>query len=295
MDQDLYFDFYGVTTRLRCAPSDVPEALFNFAGQQIDPVPAAEVQVKVVLTCPEWPERGFFTSLLRKDGLRKRIEVERRTEDGWLREADHTFTDWSELSSPLPPFRYSQLWQRLAVAPGTCLWLPGDHGVLLSGDNYVGKTSAALALCARGARLVSDSLAVLDLQSGLFRRHDSPLGFRRGSRRYHLERIVSGDYRETVSPDTGLVLLARAEEFLGRPNLEQVRVTRLIHLVRAEQAGPGPAVVPTDVSAWFSGADRQDISRHLPEHTEVLAFSPDASPDEVADLIEARVSGAPAC
>ncbi|ATL31169.1 hypothetical protein KY5_6151 [Streptomyces formicae] len=33
MTQNLYFDFYGVTTRLRVAPADADEALFYFRDQ----------------------------------------------------------------------------------------------------------------------------------------------------------------------------------------------------------------------------------------------------------------------
>ncbi|MFE6056080.1 hypothetical protein ACFQ6N_35490 [Kitasatospora sp. NPDC056446] len=296
---DLYFDFYDVITRLRCHSADTAEALFYFGGQRVEPAAPERTEVVVTLSCPEWPERGFFTSLLRKDGLTKRIEVDRRTEDGWRREVDHTFTDWSELPSPLPPFRYSRLWERLAVGPGTCLELADGTGVLLTGDNYIGKTSAALVLCSRGARLVSDSLAVLDVDSGSFLRHDSPLGFRREGRRHHLARILDGEHRETVSPDTGLVLLARAAQFLGRPNLGRTDVKHLVRLVPSEQASTGPTDQRTDPAVWFSGASRRRISEQLPERTLVVGIPDGAGPEQVADLIEARLAATealdPAC
>ncbi|WP_234362942.1 hypothetical protein [Streptomyces formicae] len=239
----------------------------------------------MTLSCPEWPERGFFTSLLRKDHLTKRIEIDRRTDYAWTRVADHTFTGWSEIPSPLPPFRYSHLWTTTAVGPGTCLVMPDSRGLLITGANYVGKTSTSLVLCQRGGRLVSDSLAVLDLTTGLFRRYDGPLGFRRGSRRHHLDKITSGVHRETVSPDTGLVLLVPPAEFLGAPNLPQGKVDRIVRLER-HASPPAPYTAETDLSPWFSGAHRHEIAQHLPEATTVVPVTEAASPLQIADLLE---------
>lgn len=288
MTQNLYFDFYGQTTRLRVVRADVEEALFYFRDQQLPRPPAQEPDVVVTLSCPEWPARGFFTSLLRKDNLTKRIEVDRRTDYAWIRVADHTFTRWSEIPSPLPPIRYSDLWMTTAVGPGTCLVMPNSRGLLITGENYVGKTSTSLVLCQRGARLVSDSLAVLDLTTGLFRRHDSPLGFRRESRRHHLDKITAGVHRETVSPDTGLVLLVPPTEFLGVPNLTQGKVDRIVRLER--RAAPAvPFTTETDLSFWFSGAHRHEIARHLPEATTVVPVPETASPQQIADLLESAL------
>lgn len=288
MIQNLYFDFYGVTTRLRVVPADVDEALFYFQDQQLSQPPAGEPDVVVTLSCTEWPERGFFTSLLRKDNLAKRIEIDRRTDGSWARVVDHAFTGWSEIPSPLPPFRYSDLWMTTAVGPGTCLVMPDGQGLLITGANYVGKTSTSLVLCQRGARLVSDSLAVLDLTTGLFRRHDSPLGFRRGSRRHHLDKITNGVHRETVSPDTGLVLLVPPAEFLGVPNLSEAKVDRIVHLER-DASRTEPFTTDSDLAPWFSGADRHKIAQHLPEATTVVPVPEEASPLQIADLLESAL------
>ncbi|WP_369384138.1 hypothetical protein [Streptomyces sp. cg36] len=287
----LYFDFYGTVTRLSITQADIDAALFYFGGQRIAPVSLKETDVQVSLDCTEWPSRGFFTSLLRKDGLAKRIQIDQRTDSQWQRVADHTFTTWSSIPSPLPPFRYSSLWNTLAVAAGTCLRLPDSSGLLLTGDNYVGKTSAALELCDRGARLISDSLAVLNVNTGYFLRHDSPIGFRRASRRQHLAKITSINHQETVSPDTGLVLLARPEDVLGRPNLDRAKVQHVVRLVRQEAPTGHASWQETDTSRWFSGVDPADIRSRLPPRTRIVTVAPEATPSETAQQILDSLEG----
>ncbi|MEU2856312.1 hypothetical protein [Streptomyces syringium] len=288
----LYFDFYGTVTRLSVTQADIDAALFYFGGQRMAPVSVEETDVQVTLDCIEWPSRGFFTSLLRKDGLAKRIQVDQRIDSQWQRVADHTFTTWSSIPSPLPPFRHSSLWNTLAVAAGTCLCLPDGSGLLLTGDNYVGKTSTALELCDRGARLVSDSLAVLNVKTGYFLRHDSPIGFRGASRRQHLAKITSFIHQETVSPDTGLVLLARPGDVLNRPNLNQAKVQHVVRLVRHEAQFGHVSWQETDISRWFSGVDPAGIRNQLPLRTRVVTVHPEATPSETAQQILVSLGGA---
>ncbi|MET9415664.1 hypothetical protein ABZY03_16080 [Streptomyces klenkii] len=114
----LYFDFYGTVTRLSVTQADIDAALFYFGGHRMAPVSVEETDVQVTLDCIERPSRGFFTSLLRKDGLAKRIQVDQRIDSRWQRVVDHTFTTWSSIPSPLPSFRHSSLWNTLAVAAG---------------------------------------------------------------------------------------------------------------------------------------------------------------------------------
>lgn len=284
--EDLYFNFYEVVTKLSVSPADIDDALFYFGNQRIAPTGDDQVEVHVSLQCAEWPERGFFESLLRKDGLSKRISLAGNDGSGWRKLLDHSFTGWSDVPTPLPPFRHSSLWTTHAVGAGCCLRLANGVGVLLTGHNYVGKTATALALCGRGARLVSDSIAILDLKSGEFKRHDSPLGFRRENRRANMEKILAAGYRETVSPDTGLVLLCRPQDFLGMENLGSVQVGMIVLLAR--KSGNGNTRVyrrATEAMGWFSGAERKYIQKLLPSETTVLEFSETATPDELADAI----------
>lgn len=50
-----------------------------------------------------------------------------------------------------------------------------------------------------------------------------------------------------------------------------------------------PYITDSDLSSWFSGADRHEIAQHLPEATTVVPESEKNSPRQIADLLESAL------
>lgn len=283
----LPFDFFGAKVRVRVRHADVEDLRF-FYGHFMEEDECGAADLDVELECSDWPVRGFFASLLAKDGLRKTIRV--RSGDGSTLLDDRTFTDWSDDPSPLPPFAYAPLVNRLAVTPAAVVRTPRGRVIMLTGPHYVGKTATALAICDCGGQLVSDSTAVFDVDSGRALAFESPLGFRRASLLTRTEMLDETDHRLTVSPDTGLVVLVSPRHVLGKRNTDGAA----LHAVVALRWGERVTVTVTEKRLrvpWFSRAESFDPTRILPTRTITVSTPAGSRPADIASTILEAIDG----
>lgn len=273
------FEFFGCLVDVAVQQADVSDLEFFYGAFQTSTDRRPDLRVS--LGCPDWPERGFFASLLAKDELAKSVRILRQ--DG--SQAENRFTTWSDLPSPLPPFDQPPLADRVRTYPGACVRLRSGRLIVLLGKNYVGKTSTAIALCRRGARLVSDSVLVADRSSGSLLPYETPLGFRSQSLRSLIdEKLRRGlDHRLTVSPDTGLVALVRPRDLFGAGNDLGGRVDSVVLLYRGERFGVGTDATPA--VPWHPFADF-GCSPPLPSKCTTLSRPDGLSAEAVADAIE---------
>src|SRR5690625_2532137 len=96
---------------------------------------------------------------------------------------------------------------------------------------YVGKIATSLDLYESGYTPISDSVIVLDTFNRSLQPYAGPIGFRRESLRANHEWIRCVDHRETISPDTGLVVLVRPDDvFPGRVEPRPVTFDLHVHL-----------------------------------------------------------------
>lgn len=276
-------DFFGAVVEFRGVEADLRDARFFYSYHETSPEKPADTLVE--LTCVDWTERGFFTSLLAKDKLRKRVRISTRDQYEWGEVLDHEFTHWSDVASPLPPYRHSSLWHSVATRPGNVVRTPTGLGVMVCGSNYVGKTAVCLELCDRGWDLVSDSVVVLDASHGIALPYNSPLGFRRRSLTTRTHIFEHIDTRETVNPDTGLVVLATPQDVLGRPNSESTSIDVILNLTRDVSGACRIRSGATGPSSWYTGADIEQVRSHVPNSLFHVQLRPDTSPSEAADLI----------
>ena len=281
------FDFFGAKVRVRVRHVDHEDLRF-FYGHFMDVVEGGPTDLTVELECSDWPARGFFASLLAKDGLRKTIRI--LSGDRCELVDERTFTGWSDAPSPLPPFAYSPLADRLAVTPAAVVRTPAGRVIMLTGPHYVGKTATALAICDRGGRLVSDSTAVFDVESGRALAFESPLGFRRASLLTRISLLDATDHRLTVSPDTGLVGLVSPRHILGTANAEGATLQAVV----AMRWGERTAVAVTEKRLrvpWFSRAESFDPTTILPARTITVATPSGSNPADIASTILEAIDG----
>lgn len=276
------FDFFGAKVRVLVRTTDLEDLRFFYGHFMEAHVAGFIPDLTVELECSDWPSRGFFASLLAKDGLRKTIRVRSRTSDGIVDE--RTFTDWSDAPSPLPPFAYTPLADRLAVTPAAVVRTPHGRTIMLTGPHYVGKTATALAICKQGGRLVSDSTAVFDVTSGQALSFESPLGFRRASLLALTPILDATVHRLTVSPDTGLVGLVSPRHVLGAANADGGALHAAVALRWGEQAMVSTTERRLRVP-WYSRAESFDPTRVLPKRTITVVTPEGSSPADVARMV----------
>ncbi|MGV8912428.1 MAG: hypothetical protein ACOH14_07410 [Rhodoglobus sp.] len=275
-------NFFGVGVRVECVERDASDLNFfysNFAQ------PHPEPELLVEIECIGWRERGFFTSLLANDKLEKRIRIVKFSDSTVLEET--VFTDWSSSPSPFPPLFHSTLWDKLASYPGAVLRLESGRVVALIGENYVGKTSVALALCTfYGASLISDSVMFLNITTNEALTFETPLGFRRGALRELTARLNGLDHRLTVSPDTGLVALVKPQDVLGRTNSAGGKIDGVFNLVRSDAEGAIHLQHSrTPVPGWFTNAPLSAQTGFLPPRMTSVVAGRQALPFEIARTI----------
>lgn len=280
----IFLNFFGVSVEVHCHRNDIDEVRFMYKRYLCSETSAAEVYVR--LECSDWPDRGFFTSLLSKDKLKKRITIKRRDGGaGALKE----FTEWSDIPSPLPPFYHSQLWERLATYPGAIIRLSDGSILAIIGSNYVGKTSVALNLCEAGASLISDSLMIFDRATRECLTFQVPLGFRRKSLANIIPRLSGLDHRLTVSPDTGLVALLHVEDVLYEQNSPGGIVSHVVCLKRHDSSEYKIEQIETPELGWFSG-NVSSITKQLLPHRMTDIYAPlNAAPSEIARTIDKEI------
>ncbi|WP_164088355.1 hypothetical protein [Frondihabitans sp. 762G35] len=275
--------FFGVDVAVSCTRRDVDDLDFLYGSFLTDDA-SFDPAIHVTLKCSEWPSRGFFTSLLAKDRLLKSIEVEPLHVDARLGRS--SFREWSTIPSPFPPLFHSRLWSSIATTPGALVQTGSGQRIFIVGENYVGKTALALALCRRGARLVTDNITSIDTQTGRVLTYETPLGFRRQSLLDHLPVFDRHPHRTTVSPDTGLVGLLSPSSVLGFANAPGGRIARLVVLRSGEsetmRQEPAPQL------PWFTGVEGFDQRDYLPDEALVVTVKKGTPPDDIAALIENR-------
>ncbi len=282
-----HLNFWGTTVQVDCCAADVEELRFFYGQYLTDPMGAPDVSV--VIGNEDWPSRGFFASSLARDGLRKHIAVVDHVDS--RRNTAASFTDWSGMVSPFPPFATTTLASRLAVFPGAIVRAPNGMVVGLLGDHYVGKTATALALCREhGAQLISDSVMVVDVGSMSCLTFESPVGLRREGLRQAVPMLDRVQHRLTVSSDTGLVALVRPIDLLGTHNSCGGRIDKLVLLSSTESVGPVQwGISETTNVGWFTGASREEVDRALPRSMLRLEASSKTTPPERAKHIAQKL------
>lgn len=280
--QTASFDFYGVTVEVRGVASDMADLHFLYGAFASEP---KRPDLHLELSCDEWPERGFFTSLLAKDRLLKRMSIRPRDSSHGIPDETH-FRDWSNVPSPLPPLFHSRLHATTATTSGAAVRMGDGRVLAIVGSNYSGKTSTAMALCSLGARLISDNMLIIDCPSGHLLRYETPLGLRRSSLLSRLDLLNAYDHRTTVSPDTGLVALLAPSILLGQPNACGGRITTLVHIEK--QSSLSSQVGATPSLSWFTGNPDFDPSDVLPAQTLYVSRPDETTPHDIANLITAH-------
>jgi hypothetical protein len=273
--------FFGVGVTVRCVEQDARDLQFlygNFSQKSIFP------ELSIEVACDEWPERGFFTSLLANDKLKKRISI---GPIGVAAESmEHT---WSAAPSPFPPFFDSTLWDKVASYPGAIVRMVSGEVVAILGDNYVGKTSTAITLCRNGARFVSDSVMVLDIVTGKALPFETPLGFRRESLIGLIPRLRELDHRLTVSVDTGLVALVRPRDIFGKANDPGGVIDKVVYLERDDKDSIRVDHIKTPQPGWFTNASETAQRALLPRQTLRLRVGLGTDLGSIAKSIESEV------
>lgn len=202
----LQLSFFGMTVDLHVAERDARDAAWFFGQHQRDgQAGSARIQSFAYATS------GFFMSLLGRTGDSKRTAL---IEDCRL-VLQNEFTDWSGQPSVAPPFAAPSFSADCAVFPGAALMEPSGRALVLTGPNYIGKTSTAIALCRQhGWELLADSLVVMRVSTRTIEPYHGILGFRRGNLAAHRSELSTLDTRSLISPVTGEVVLARCSDFV---------------------------------------------------------------------------------
>lgn len=286
-------NFWGTSVEVMSCAADAQELQF-FYGTYIARGDT-KTDVSVRLRCLDWPARGFFASSLAGDGLSKSISIVDHHEPE--RSASSTFTEWSDLVSPFPPFGTATLVTRLATFPGAVV--RGRNGTVtaLLGGHYVGKTATAISLCReQGAQLISDSLIVLDTNNGVCLTYQTPLGLRRETLQRAASTLDSIEYRLTVSKDTGLVALAQPSDVIGTDNANGGRIDHLVVLSSTDKPGATRLTCrKTGGIGWFTEAAESDVANCLPSemfHFEApLDMAPAERARRLSDLLHGVSNG----
>lgn len=284
-----HLNFWGTTVEVDSCEADEEELRFFYGAFISSPVDDPDVSVSI--RCLDWPSRGFFASSLAGDGLRKQIAiVDHRDAEC---SASSTFSDWSDIVSPFPPFATSTLASRLATSPGAVVRGPNGALTALLGDHYVGKTATALALCREhGAQLISDSVIVLDMGTSESLRYESPIGLRREALRLATPVLDRVHHRLTVSKDTGLVALVQPVDILGVNNARGGRLDHLVLVTSTEVPNVSRWTRHhTSGIGWYTKATASDVARALPAETLRFEASVNTSPPERARQIAQLLYG----
>jgi hypothetical protein len=239
-------DFFGVVVRVVCSPADARDLDFFFGPHLAGPAATPHCRVELRGTTG-----GFLTSLLAKDEAPKTFRLLSEPEGELIEE--RSFTRWSSVPSPVPPFRL--LRDRVGLVQATVL-ARGDVCVAFHGEPHNGKTSVGLALSARGWSVVSDQLLVVERATGAVRPYLTPTGVRGRTLAAMRDHALAGlDQRRSFCTVSGEVVLARPES-LG-PVVPVDSRLGPVHLVAVTRGGDTPRLVPTDrrprvwpTSAW---------------------------------------------
>ncbi|MET7477511.1 hypothetical protein ABZT17_24520 [Streptomyces sp. NPDC005648] len=273
------FDFFGAVVRVRCTPTDATDLDFFFGPHRAEPGTRPRYGVEL-----HAGDGGFLRSLLAKDDAPKSFRLSSEP-DGELIE-ERSFTRWSSVPSPLPPFR--ALRADIATVQATVLEREG-RCLAFHGDPHSGKTSLGLALLARGWALASDQLLVVERATGAARPYLTPTGVRGPTLAAMRDGTLAGlEQRRSFCTVSGEVVLARPENLgavvpvgrrLGPVHLIVVRRTSA-NAPALVAGGPVPRVWPPGAWSWLRGALADDRAQSL------LTLPAEGGVQAGADLVE---------
>ncbi len=272
-------DFFGTRVRVVCDPADAEDVDFFF-GPHVVPAGRGEGGVRYVVELRG--TGGFLRSLLAKD---ERAKTFRILDAGGALLEERTFTRWSAVPSPLPPFRL--LRAEVAVVQATVL-VHDDRCVAFCGPPHSGKTSLGLLLAARGWALVSDQLLVVRRATGEVCPYLAPLGVRGRTLEGMREGVLAGlPRRDAYCSVSGEVVLTRPEGLAPVVRVaDRPRAPRLV-TVRREPGPPGIRPAELVPRVWPPDA-RPDLGRALAgtKPTSLLRLPALGGEQRAADLVE---------
>jgi len=277
-------DFFDIPVMLEVEGQDAQDAIWFFRKHLADsesPTNGEHGAHALRVTCSP----GFFGSLLAKSPDEKWIRLEDGLGTGTVR-----FSSWSAAPSFLPPFASEQFKSRYAVVHGSAVTTPTGLGVVIVGNNYVGKTATTLELLCRGWGLVSDSCVIMDYRCNgppMLRRYETPLGLRRATITRWSRELAQVDSRSQISRDTGQVILAHAADLI--PSLkprDHVQVAMLVALGGSAETESAAQHRPAIVRAYPQSAARRVIAALNCARRYVLDSAGLPTVASVADSIE---------
>lgn len=134
----------------------------------------------------------------------------------------------------------------------------------------------------RGAKLITDSICVFDLEAGVMT-YESPIGPRRTTLLKSQSLLDRVDHRFTVSPDTGLVTLVRPSDLLGQNNAAPGFVDHVVHLEHA--ADQRVRRTHERILPWFTSIPEFQQGQILAAEHVVATSSPDSTTESAAERI----------
>ena len=225
----LWLSFFGVTTEVYASTTDCVELAFFFRRFMVEAQSASDIRVELTSAS----DSGFFRSLLRKDGSLKSVRVV--SPEGVT---ETSFSGWSGRPSPLPPFGYQPLRDRVCVLPGACVEAPDGTTLIIRGSTHAGKTAVEVTLALRGYHVLSDHLIVLDRTSGQVFPYMTPVGFRGALLEQHRASLSLVETRSTFSEQTGEVVLADLEAVIPGCAAQWPRTPHAVIHVGPVASGP---------------------------------------------------------
>lgn len=276
-------NFFGIPVNAWVNQADVDDLYFFYRHSRGHPNSAADT--KAIVDSYLYSTDGFFRSMLAKDNRDKTIAY--KTTDSEEPTFIKTFNGWSGIPSILPPFHYFIRTHDLVIFPATVIVSPSQRqAVALFGDHYIGKTSTAVELYIKGWYLLSDHLLVMENQTGRAHAYFSPIGLR--NRNY--QRIKQSglldmiEYRETISADTGPVVLVHAEDLGIKKHSDSVRLSMCIRLDKGTDWQVDPLLF-SDLPDLY-GYGETNATNTAPIKCYRLSCPERSQPHEIAEYIE---------
>lgn len=233
-------EFFQISVTIWCLDEDRQDLTWLFPQHtRVSSATGSEDSFDVLVHA----EGGFFHSLFARDSVRKTVATQ-GTNDAFT---VHSFNGWSGQASPIPPFTSSAFKSNYLLFPGAVLTSPRGEVIALSGANHVGKTSTAIALLEIGWELNSESLVIMNCNTGLVEGYFSAFGMRRETLTKWEERTERLATRQTYSEVTGRVRLVRAEDVFPGQVDASPRALDGIFFLTDDEVDPAHRTVQTDL------------------------------------------------
>ncbi len=118
---------------------------------------------------------NFLRSIFGKDGLPKKMILRG---PGPSAQVLAQFERWSTVATPLPPFRFPPLNNKLAVINAGSVQSAQGQGILFVAPPYQGKSTLVNAIVERGGSPLADNISVLDINTTKILPYLTPSGVR---------------------------------------------------------------------------------------------------------------------